>query len=227
MKRLLVAAPIVALFAAAPAPAVAQGPYRALGTEPFWDLTIDGRSLTFNTPEPGTRVRVAAPRPRLSRGGRSYWTRRMQVTITRAEPCSDGMSDFMYPDTVRVVVDGTRYEGCGGAVLPPETLAQTNWRIVSIAGTDVSRLDGYELDFENDRMSGRAGCNRFSGPYRVTRDGFQAGALAMTRMACPGAAMRHEQAVSRILGGRLRLTYPDGRTLVMTGPQGTLRLRRN
>ena len=49
----------------------------------------------------------------------------------------------------------------------------------------------------------------------------------MTRMACPGPAMQHEQAVSRILAGRVRLYYPDGQTLVMRGGSGgEIRLKR-
>ena len=28
-------------------------------------------------------------------------------------PCSDGMSDRTYPDTVNVTVDGRAYRGCG------------------------------------------------------------------------------------------------------------------
>ena len=129
---------------------------------------------------------------------------------------------------MRVRVDGRSLEGCGGAILPPATLADTSWRIMAINGTDVSRQDRYEIQFEANRMSGRAGCNSFNGSYRVSSDGFQAGPLAMTRMACPGARMEHERTVSRILAAPVRLYYPDGDTLLMRGENGgEIRLRRS
>lgn len=220
MKRLLIAAVLAAL----PVPASAQAPYRALGTEPFWSVTIGGGRMVYEDPE-GGRVVVRTPAARPSFNGRRYVTRRLTVDITR-QACSDGMSDRDYADTVRVTVDGRELSGCGGAIFAPATLAHSAWRIVSIDGADVSRQDGYQIDFDENRFSGRAGCNAFNAAYRVSSDGFQAGLLAMTRMACPGTRMRHEQAVARILAGRVRLFYPDGATLIMRSPAGELRLQR-
>ena len=213
-----------------PLPAVPAAPvatdYRALGTEPFWNIAIVGGRMVYQDAEQ-RMINVPVPDPRPSLNGRRYVTQRLTLDITHGR-CSDGMSDRIYADTVRVLADGRELRGCGGAILPPETLANTSWRIVAIGGADVSGEDGYQIQFEADRMSGRAGCNRFSGPYRVSSDGFQAGPLAMTRMACPGARMAHEQAVSRILAGRVRLYYPDGDTLLMRGVDGgEIRLRRS
>jgi heat shock protein HslJ len=218
---------ILAAFAAAPAAAHAQGgsSYRALGTEPFWSVTIGGGRMIYDDPE-GKRVAVRTPTARPSFNGRRYVTRRLSVDITRQQ-CSDGMSDRIFADTVRVTVDGRSLQGCGGAILPPATLQDTNWEIITIDGGRVPGGEQYRIGFSADGISGRAGCNSFSGNYRVGRDGFQAGPLAMTRMACPGQRMQHEQAVSRILSSRVRLYYPDGRTLLMRGVDGgEIRLRR-
>jgi heat shock protein HslJ len=212
---------------AAPAAGHAQGgpSYRALGTEPFWSVTIGGGRMVYDDPE-GKRVTVRTPAARPSFNGRRYVTRRLSIDITRQQ-CSDGMSDRIYADTVRVTVDGRALEGCGGAILPPATLQDTSWEIVSINGGRVPGGERYRLEFSGDTLTGRAGCNGFGGSYRISRDGFQAGALAMTRMACPGPPMQHEQAVSRILAGRVRLYYPDGQTLLMRGVAGgEIRLRR-
>jgi hypothetical protein len=92
----------------------------------------------------------------------------------------------IFADTVRVTVDGRSLQGCGGAILPPATLQDTSWEIVTIDGGRVPGGEQYRIGFSADGISGRAGCNSFSGNYRVGRDGFQAGPLAMTRMACPG-----------------------------------------
>ena len=228
--------PLLALCALAPLAACAasldqppaapdQGAYRALGTEPFWNVAIGGGRMVYEDAE-RRRIDVAAPAPRPSFNGHRYVTERLVVDVTHGR-CSDGMSDRIYADTVLVRADGRELRGCGGAILPPATLEGTSWRIVAIDGADVSGDQGYEMQFEAERMSGRAGCNRFNGPYRVSSDGFQAGPLAMTRMACPGPRMAHEQAVSRILSGGVRLYYLDGDTLVMRGVDGgEIRLRR-
>ena len=208
------------------APAAAQsGTYRALGTEPFWSVDIGGGRMVYRDPE-NNRVVVRTPRAISTVDGRVYRSRRLIVRIQTGRSCSDGMSDRTYADTVRVTLDGRELEGCGGAILVPTSLAETSWEIVSINGRRVPGGRQYELDFQRDRLTGRAGCNSFSGPYRVGRDGFQAGPLAMTRMACPGLAMQHEQAVSRILAGRVRLYYPDGLTMIMRSAAGEIRLRK-
>ncbi|HEY0326344.1 MAG TPA: META domain-containing protein [Allosphingosinicella sp.] len=225
-----IAAALVAGTILSAAPLQAQpsrASYRALGTEPFWSVTVQGGRMVYEDAE-RRRVSVRVGRPMPMRLGYRYDTRRLSMTVFRGRECSDGMSDRRYADTVRVRVDGRSLEGCGGAILPPATLADTSWRIVTINGADVSGQDRYEMRFEADRMSGRAGCNSFNGTYRVSSDGFQAGPLAMTRMACPGARMEHEQTVSRILAGRVRLYYPDGDTLLMRGVGGgEIRLRRS
>lgn len=226
MKTPLILA--AAVLGAAASPALAQGsePYRALGTEPFWSLTIGGGRMTYESAE-GRQISVRTPRATTTRQGRVYRSPRLTMTVVRGQECSDGMSDQRYRDTVRVRVDGRNLDGCGGGTIAPATLAGTSWSIIAIDGAPVSG-DRYRMAFEANRLSGRAGCNSFGGSYRVGRDGFQAGPLTMTRMACPGPVMAHERAVSRILSGRVRLFYPDGRTLVMRGENGgEIRLRRS
>jgi len=217
---------LAALLLTAAAPAVAQpaAPYRAIGTEPFWSVTFERGRIVYEDPE-GRRISVRAPRARPSFNGRRYVTRRLTLDIIRRE-CSDGMSDRRYADTVRVRVDGRSLEGCGGRILPPATLAHTSWEIISIRGRAVPGGERYKIEFGRARVSGRAGCNSFSGSYRVSRDGLRAGPLAMTQMACPGPAMEHEQALARIFRDRVRLYYPDGLSLIIRGPAGEVRLRR-
>jgi heat shock protein HslJ len=115
MKKLLIV-PLAALAAAcvsAPPPPP-PAPYRALGTEPFWNLIIDNQELTF-LPMEGPQVRQPRPQPIMGVAGEIYRTPRIHVNIVRNQRCSDGMSDRVYPDRVQVDVDGRRFEGCGGA----------------------------------------------------------------------------------------------------------------
>ena len=88
-----------------------EGGYRAIGTEPFWELTI-GRAMTFN--DVGSATVVSEPTPRVRNGvaGKMYQGRRLSVNVVHAK-CSDGMSERVYPDRVSVTVDGRRFDGCG------------------------------------------------------------------------------------------------------------------
>ena len=125
------------LCAAACAP-IASPPaasYRAVGTEPFWNVTIEGGQMRYE--RIGERgFSVPAPTPRTSFNGHRYETPRLTLDITHVQ-CSDGMSDRVYADRVMVTVGGEILRGCGGAILPPADLAGSSWRIVAIDGEAV------------------------------------------------------------------------------------------
>lgn len=200
----------------------ASDSYRALGTEPFWSVAIDGGQMRFETPEGGFTVPTPAARP--SFNGHRWVTPRLTVDVTHGE-CSDGMSDRRFADTVLVVADGRELRGCGGDILAPADLADTSWSIVAIDGQPVSG-ERYQLQFTADRLSGQAGCNRFSGSYSQDGETLIVGPVASTRMACPGPAMDHELRALQVLRGPVRATHPDGDTLELSGNGGTIRLRR-
>ncbi|HYJ81375.1 MAG TPA: META domain-containing protein [Allosphingosinicella sp.] len=200
--------------------------YHAAGTEPFWGLTIrNGRMIYEVVDQPSVSVRQ--PRSTAIRAGRRYATPRMTVEITREGRCNDGMSDHYYQETVKVWLGrraGRPLYGCGGPRVPPPELVGSRWHIVSIRGQAVSG-DNYFIEFEQDRLSGQAGCNRFSGPYTETRPTLRPGAIAATRMACPGPRMDHERRALQILSAPLSMNFLDGRTLVIGNRSGQIRLR--
>ena len=202
----------------------AARPYRALGTEPFWSVTLGDRQMTFESPE-APPVVMPLPAPRTQGQGRRYETPRLTMDIAPG-PCSDGMSDRRYADRVTVVMDGRRLEGCGGDVLAPARLDGTAWAIVEIGGAAVSG-EAYHLQFESGRLRGQAGCNRFSGLYQESDGTLAPGPVVATRMACPGPRMDHELQVMELLSGPVRFEHPDGDTLVLTGSGRTIRLRRS
>jgi uncharacterized membrane protein len=114
MKRLLLTLPLVAALAAClSTPPPPPAPYRAIGTEPFWNLLIDEHHLTFTQPDAQP---IQQPTPPVIHGvaGEIYQTPRIHVNIVHGRNCSDGMSDRVYPDSVQVDVDGRRFNGCGG-----------------------------------------------------------------------------------------------------------------
>ena len=114
MKRLLLTLPLVAALAAClSTPPPPPAPYRAIGTEPFWNLLIDEHHLTFTQPD---ALPIQQPTPPVIHGvaGEIYQTPRIHVNIVHSRNCSDGMSERVYPDSVQVDVDGRRFNGCGG-----------------------------------------------------------------------------------------------------------------
>jgi uncharacterized membrane protein len=95
-----------------PPPPPPPPPYHAVGTEPFWNLLIDERDITFTQPDAQP---IRQPRPQAINGtaGEIYETPRINLNIIHGQ-CSDGMSDRTYPDRVQVTVDGRQFNGCGG-----------------------------------------------------------------------------------------------------------------
>jgi heat shock protein HslJ len=79
------------------------------------------------------------------------------------------------------------------------------------------------LRLENGRASGNAGCNTFSGSYKLSEERLEFGPLATTRMACDPASMEQEarflatlaavRSYSRYGNGSLSLIAPDGRAI--------------
>jgi heat shock protein HslJ len=217
-------------------PAFAQSnaqPYRALGTEPFWSLTIDGRTIRYQ-PAEGRAVTVARPRPIVGFNGERYVTRGLTVDITHVE-CSDGMSDRTYHDTVTVTLRGRTLRGCGGDVLSERpaqaSLLEGEWRIESINRRLVAPRTRPRVTFSGQRISGNASCNNFNGSFRFERGRLTAGPLATTRMACTQRVQNvQESNVLRILGkplsvsrnrnGKLVLTARGGETVVLAPVRG-------
>lgn len=231
----IAAAGLLTLAALTPAQANAQarsqehvrpGTYKALGTEPFWALTIDQRTMKFERPD-GRPVTVPTPRVIHGFAGDIYKTRRIDVNIVHKR-CSDGMSDNTYPDTVQVTVDGRRYEGCGGtpAVAVPRSVVDGSWRVQTIGGRPVVNGTRVTMRFDNGRVSGNTGCNSFSGTFRLDNGRLNTGPLATTKRACMGrfqnaqerdllALMGERLSVSRNRTGKLVMTGRGGRTIVL------------
>jgi heat shock protein HslJ len=208
---------------APPPPPVTPNPpggvYRAVGTEPFWDLTIDERQMVFT--DRGNNIAVAQPTPRVIVGiaGEIYQTHGLNVNIVHRE-CSDGMSDRTYPDTVQIDVEGHRYNGCGGGAVAPTSLAGTSWRIAIVNGRPIPPARGeYYMRFEQNRVSARFGCNSMGADYTQTANVLDLGPVMATRMACPdmsfetqgGAVLNHPMSMSWSGGDRLTLSNAAGR----------------
>lgn len=214
-----------AACATVPPPPVPGATYRALGTEPFWGLTIDRREIVFTEANaPGTRIVQPTPRVIVGVAGEIYQTPRINVNIVHT-PCSDGMSDRTYPDKVQVRVDGRAFEGCGGDPLAPATLANTSWQVLAVNGRETPGGDRYMVTFQGDRMSARFGCNTMGGSFQVQGTTLTVGRLAATRMAC--GDMSAENAAARILAQPVQLSLQPGDRMLLQNGAGSIVLRRS
>ena len=214
-----------------------EATYRAIGTEPFWDLEI-GRDMVF-TDRGNNNFRVVQPTPRPINGiaGEIYQTPRLNVNIVHGR-CSDGMSDRTYPDSVTVRVDGREFRGCGAPIAffseVGETgqpnypgsgammLTGTNWRVVSINGRQTPPRNFY-MNFIPDRIGAKFGCNSLGAGYSVAGNILTAGAIMATRMACPD--MSFETQGSAILSLPMSIAG-GGDRLVLSNRNGSIELVR-
>jgi uncharacterized membrane protein len=129
MRSPLPAAALLGLAACSPqalppAPSAAAFPARlkALGTEPFWAIDIDGGTIAYTTPErpQGPRTAVA----RADSGGLLKLTGRLNgeaISVVIAPgACSDGMSDIVYPYSAAVQLGERSLQGCARPPGRPE-----------------------------------------------------------------------------------------------------------
>jgi uncharacterized membrane protein len=93
-------------------------PFTVRGTEPFWAIAVTPRVLTYSgvdrPPQSGPN-----PGPVLS-GGRATYSiitdlHAPMILVLTPGPCSDGMSETVYPLTATVHVGAETLTGCAGA----------------------------------------------------------------------------------------------------------------
>ena len=93
------------------------------GTEPFWNLTVEGDKGLWTTPEnqPGTTFAVTrfAGNNGLGLSG-TLDGKELTATLTPGE-CSDGMSDRTFPFVATIALGGETLKGCGYTDSQPYT----------------------------------------------------------------------------------------------------------
>lgn len=201
-------------------------PFHAMGTEPFWGVSVDNGRIVY---DPDGRQGLAVPAPARQDRPRGYrWQTPRIIIEATDEVCSDGMSMNVYPVDVKVMVNGQRLLGCGGYDYRG-TLANSSWQLVNVT-FDAVGGPAYRLSFTGDRLDAHIGCNRFSAPYSRHADGtLRVGTLSFQR----GAACREDQSeqgqnLRELFAAPIRLStsQPGGGTLALGNENGGLLLRR-
>ena len=198
--------------------------YKAVGTEPGWSLTV--RAARMDYAGDYGEVNIAEPTPpdfRAAHG--TYRSGKLRLTIS-AGPCSDGMSDLTYRQTVRVTADGRTVSGCGGGTIAAATLAGTSWSVVSVNGKATSGGGEHYVRFSDAILNARFGCNMMSGPYRLNGDHLALSGLTQTEMLCPEPAMALEREAGALLRSNIRIERVGGERLRLVSEAGTIELRR-
>ena len=96
-----------------------QAAMRAIGTEPFWGARIQGRCVTYSTPEDqaGTRIWTkveTGPMGPVFVG--SFQAKPFVLRVQPAVGCSDGMSDRRYDWEASLTVAGEERKGCAETI---------------------------------------------------------------------------------------------------------------
>lgn len=209
------------------APGAVELPFEARGNEPFWRAVVEGDALLLERPFETEGVRrLPVERVEGDRHGRRFVARTegLSASLTVARQlCRDTMSGVQYPAQARLRINGQEtFEGCGGD--RQRLLQGAEWVVEDIAGAGIIDRSRVTLRFLSDnRIAGRASCNRFTGSYQLSGEGIGFGAIAATRRACAPALMNQEDRFLKTLGeisrfeigrqGQLNLTTPSGDTL--------------
>jgi heat shock protein HslJ len=211
-----------------PPPAAAQtagsGEYKAVGTEPGWALTIRAGRMEYLGDYGEVRIAEPAPLGFRPAPGR-YASGRLAMTIAPG-PCSDGMSDLVYRQTVRLVADGKAVSGCGGGTVTPAGLAGTDWTVVSINGRRTGGGANYYLQFTDTMLNAKFGCNAMGGKYALNGDHLSVPSIEQNAMGCADPAGAFEAQGSAILRSNVRVERTSGERIRLVSEAGTIDLDR-
>jgi heat shock protein HslJ len=116
------------------------------------------------------------------------------------------------------------YAACTSVSVNGRTLEGTHWRVVAIDGHQTPANGDYLMEFSGGQISGRFGCNRWSGNYAVDGRTLTPRQVVSTKIACEGLAMTFENQGLSVLNGPGRLTWPSGQKLRLVNGAGSIAL---
>jgi len=104
-----------------------------------------------------------------------------------------------------------------------DRLSQQDWVAETIGGTPVINPGRVTLSFGEGRVSGRGGCNLYSGPVEVGKGTLKIGPLISTKMACvDNGLMPQESTYLTALQSAQRYSFGADGKLTITTSSGAL-----
>ena len=115
---------------------------------------------------------------------------------------------------------------CTSIAVDSRTFEGTYWLVAAIDGEPTPASGDYHVNFENGRISGRFGCNSWSGAFAVTGERITAAQVASTKMACLGPAGSFENRGLAVINQPMRWSWVSGQRLMLASGAGSLLLVR-
>lgn len=210
------------LAAAEPEPLVARG------NEPSFIITIGEDEVVLQMPLDGITFRSSNvtrstidghPRIDVSAGGNT-----LQVTIEQ-RLCADTMTGMPFPVAVQAEFNGQTLNGCGGSTF---TALEGGWRVLALEGKPLPDGVIATIAFEApDKVSGKTGCNRYFGAFKLDAESLTIGPLGATRIACAKDEMDAEKRFLDLAARVTRATPGEnGRMKLMAGDEEAMLLDR-
>lgn len=189
--------------------------YVARGNEPGWRVEIADGQIRYLGDYGATEIAAPLPAPESTDAAVRFAPEDADIRVTLALAlCHDDMTGMPYPDTATVESGGYPLRGCGGD--PMDLLTAHPWRVAEIAGESVSEAAEVTMAFGPDgQVSGRGGCNSYTGRMALGGEGLELGPMAATMMACAEDLMARERRFFEALPQVHRFEI---------GPDGSLRL---
>jgi len=104
-----------------------------------------------------------------------------------------------------------------------DELTKQDWVAETINGKPVINPGRVTLSFAEGRVSGRGGCNIYSGPVEIGADTLKIGPLISTKMACvDNGLMQQESAYLNALRSAQRYSFGEKGKLTITTALGAL-----
>ena len=108
----------------------------------------------------------------------------------------------------------------------PVRLPGSAWQVTTFAGQPPLADHPITFEFDNEgNIAGDGSCNRFGGSCKIEGDKIEVGPLRSTRRACEPDIMQQEHKFLALLGAVTAWSM-DGEELVLTGPDGEIRAKR-
>jgi heat shock protein HslJ len=157
-------------------------PLRGYGHEPSWMVRVEPDAVTIYRL---TDVIVSFPTRQPETGPASFTFNDPEGPARagfQRDICRDTATGMPHPFTVRAHAGPDIFDGCGG---DPQTLfANANWTLALLGGETLSSDHDLSIRFEEGRVTGSGGCNRFAGGYTLTGESLTLTQLVSTQMAC-------------------------------------------
>jgi len=206
--------------------------FRAVGTEPFWEIEIAADSIRFRATEKKDNFSLLYQKSQktLKDNLTIYRAKSenidLEITIQQAK-CRDGMSEKEFGYSVKISLrrDDQKelfLSGCGNYVI--DYRLHDIWALEELEGKKINQEDfkegvpNLEIYAEEARFSGMAGCNRIGGKLLFDNGSLRFAAISTTEMMCE--SYETEKALIKALQNTTRYDLKENK-LYLLNQDGT------